>query len=90
MHNLGKLFNRHHTTVIACLKTHKKHIDVFSNGRRVNELYTNKFLEGAEILDQVMVKKKTSARHLKYRVVLYTDNPETLDNYEIMTVKNLM
>lgn len=90
MHNLGKLFNRHHTTVIACLKTHKRQVDVFSNGRRVNELYTKKFLEGSEILDQVMGKKRTSARHLKYRVVLYTDNPDTLDYYEIMTVKNLM
>lgn len=90
MHNLGRLFNRHHTSVIACLKTHKKHIDFFSNGRRVNELYTKKFLEGSEILDMVMGNKRTSARHLKYRVVLYTNNPDTLDYYEIMTVKNMM
>jgi len=90
MENLGRLFNRHHTSVIASLKTHKKHTDFFSNGRRVNELYTKKFIEGSEILDMVMGNKRTSARHLKYRVVLYTNNPDTLDYYEIMSVKNMM
>jgi hypothetical protein len=89
MQNLGALFNRHHTTVIASLKVHKRNIDVFSNGRRVNELYTRKYLEGSEVLNQVMRERKQTARDLRYRVVLYTDNPSTLNYYEIMSVKDM-
>lgn len=89
MHNLGALFNRHHTTVIACMKTHKRYIDVFSNGRRVNELYTKKFLEGSEVIEQVMRKRRVYAKDLRYRVVLYTNDPNTLDYYEVMSVKDI-
>lgn len=89
MEHLGSLFNRHHTTVIASLKVHKRNIDVFSNGRRINELYTRKYLEGSEVLNQVMRERKLSAQELRYRVVLYTDNPSTLNYYEIMSVKDM-
>ena len=89
MEHLGSLFNRHHTTVVASLKVHKRNIDVFSNGRRVNELYTRKYLEGSEVLNQVMRERKQTARELRYRVVLYTDNPSTLNYYEIMSVKDM-
>ena len=88
--SLGKLFSKHHSTVIAGLKAHKRHTEIFSNGRRVNELYTKKFLEGSEILDQVMSERKTYAKDLRYRVVLYTNDPNALDNVEIMSVKDMM
>jgi len=90
MHNLGGLFNRHHTTVIACIRNHKRNVDVFSNGRRVNELYTKKYLEGMEVVDQILRKRKVYAKDMRYRVVLYTDNPNTMENYEIMSVKDIM
>lgn len=86
---LGKLFNKHHSTVIAGIKAHKKHTELFSNGRRVNEMYTKKFLEGSQILSQVMGERKELAKDLRYRVVLYTDDPDKLENIEILSVKDM-
>ena len=90
MANLGGLFNRHHTTVIANLKNHNMYMDILSNGKRVNELYANKYLEGKAIVDQLLKHKCNIGLDLNYRVVLYTDDPNTLGNYEIVHVVNTM
>lgn len=81
---LGQLFNRHHSTVIAGLRVHKRNMDVFSNGRPINPLYVRKYEEGAQILDQMLHSYRQRNEGLDYRVVLYTNNPETLDKYEIV------
>jgi ribosome biogenesis protein Nip4 len=81
---LGQLFNRHHSTVIAGLRVHKHNMDVFSNGKPINPLYVRKYEEGAQILDQMLHSYRQRNEGLNYRVVLYTNNPETLDKYEIV------
>jgi len=84
MTNLGSIFNRHHSTVICSLRVHRKNMDVFSNGKAINPFYVNKYEEGSKILDQIMAHSRERNEGLVYRVVLYTDNPHTLENYEIV------
>ena len=52
-------------------------------------MYTKKFLEGSQILSQVMGERKELAKDLRYRVVLYTDDPDKLENIEILSVKDM-
>ena len=59
-------------------------MDVFSNGKPINPLYVRKYEEGAQILDQMLHSYRQRNEGLDYRVVLYTNNPETLDKYEIV------
>ncbi len=83
---MGSIFNRHHSTVIAGLRVHNKNMDVFSNGKPINPLYVKKYEEGSVILDQTLTSTRELNKSLIYRVVLYTNNTETLDQYEIVNV----
>ena len=86
MSYMGSVFNRHHSTVIAGLRGHNKNMDVFSNGKPINPLYVRKYEEGSVILDQTLTNTLELNKSLVYRVVLYTNNAETLDQYEIVNV----
>ncbi len=86
MSYMGSVFNRHHSTVIAGLRVHNKNMDVFSNGKPINPLYVRKYEEGSVILDQTLTNTLELNKSLVYRVVLYTNNAETLDQYEIVNV----
>jgi hypothetical protein len=83
---MGSVFNRHHSTVIAGLRVHNKNMDVFSNGKPINPLYVSKYEEGSVILDQALAHTREKNKSLVYRVVLYTNNTETLDKYEIVNI----
>jgi hypothetical protein len=86
MSYMGSIFNRHHSTVIAGLRVHNKNMDVFSNGKPINPLYVSKYEEGSVILDQALAHTREKNKSLVYRVVLYTNNTETLDKYEIVNI----
>jgi hypothetical protein len=49
-------------------------------------LYVRKYEEGSVILDQTLTNTLELNKSLVYRVVLYTNNAETLDQYEIVNV----
>lgn len=85
MNFLGTIFNRHHSTVIHSLKSHQKNMDVFTNGKAINPLYVMKYEEGSKILDQMMKHTREVSEGLHFRVVLYTDDPYTLNRYEIVS-----
>lgn len=84
MSYMGKIFNRHHSTVICGIRVHKKNMGTFTNGKAINPLYVDKYEEGSKILDQMMAHTRELNEGLIYRVVLYTDDPVTLNKFEVV------